>query len=674
MVYSSANHCNDQWTREEHYANLHASWLRQMPVLTDAYLVWKHTGSPDLSQSLSHKFHITAVHVFELANISLLHVGLLSCSPTVPTVTISLQCLELYHQLRRRQSSFSIQVFTKVLCTTHNQPDELPLYPASLKAMDGNNSAKRMANAGHADHCMLPSNYMIAPDHVDVFKDDVQLRPGKRGADQITSCTNNWKAANITDENTVHIFLSACQHGIVQTVTEMRHSGELAKYPLATMSKLLDIFGDNQAIGSNIGCSLSKTAAQHKLLLSVNAFHGHAHNRKCQLQFHPMYLCGFGLEDLETCERIFASSNAFLDLHFDQWDTDKYFELNLGRFLANNYKQALTLIAEYTKELDAYHLSFPNLALDFDTWSVAMEPEHDALVVNYVEALEKLSMYEQQFASYRADQFLSYSGSLFMPDSGLSFSASQTTKQAHAARHAAEHQLQVQINIVEDLETRLEITEHWTPVCSDYTETLEYSRHWQFIRAVEDLEGLVVQHLFELSKSNLSSTGTNFIQISRAIVKCSATIHAALDKYNKLAIMQRSTLQYSEVTSYAALGEFDLLKHSQYNILTKPWSNATHCEMAIKYFKVLQGCEEITQLNVEICRLQAWIDVEDSEIEHTASVLESTNPPLAAEMWKLYSWQQRVNDMHRVHIHCIYSLDGFTGYVPSDLQVKVALH
>ncbi|KAG1761239.1 hypothetical protein EDD22DRAFT_980308 [Suillus occidentalis] len=95
------------------------------------------------------------------------------------------------------------------------------------------------------------------------------------------------------------IFLSACQHGIVQTVTEMCHSGELTKYPLATMT-----------IGSNIGCSLSKTvtaslirdkAAQHKLLLSVNAFHGHAHN----CNFTPY---------LETCEQIFTSSNAAASL------------------------------------------------------------------------------------------------------------------------------------------------------------------------------------------------------------------------------------------------------------------------------------------------------------------------------------------------------------------------
>ena len=36
---------------------------------------------------------------------------------------------------------------------------------------------------------------------------------------------------------------------------------------------------------------------------------------------------------------------------------------------------------------------------------------------------------------------------------------------------------------------------------------LEYSRQRQFIRAVEELENLVVQRLFELSKANLASTG-----------------------------------------------------------------------------------------------------------------------------------------------------------------------
>jgi hypothetical protein len=130
---------------------------------------------------------------------------------------------------------------------------------------------------------------------------------------------------------------------------------------------------------------------------------------------------------------------------------------------------------------------------------------------------------------------------------------------------------------------------------------------------------------------------------------------------------QRPTLQYSEVTSYAALGEFEILKHSRHDILTKPWSNPTHREMAIKYFKILRAHEEITRLNVEIRRMHAWIDVEDSDIKHVTTKLESTNLPLAAEVWQLYHWQRRVNDVHRAHINRLYSLEGFTGCVPSDV-------
>ena len=111
--------------------------------------------------------------------------------------------------------------------------------------------------------------------------------------------------------------------------------------------------GNDQAIGSDIGCSLSATLAASSIAqkakatnikLVVNAFHGHAHNRMCQLRYHPLYLPGTGLEDFETCERVFSSSNAtavlirhashfhyvqYLELHFCQWDADKYAELSM---------------------------------------------------------------------------------------------------------------------------------------------------------------------------------------------------------------------------------------------------------------------------------------------------------------------------------------------------------
>jgi Kyakuja-Dileera-Zisupton transposase len=94
--------------------------------------------------------------------------------------------------------------------------------------------------------------------------------------------------------------------------------------------------------------SIGEKARTRRLLLAVNAFHGHAHNLLCQLRNHPLYIPGLGLEDLETCERVFSASNAvarvvryssyfhwlqYIDLHYRQWDEDKYFELSKSLFV-----------------------------------------------------------------------------------------------------------------------------------------------------------------------------------------------------------------------------------------------------------------------------------------------------------------------------------------------------
>ncbi|KIM53199.1 hypothetical protein SCLCIDRAFT_32065 [Scleroderma citrinum Foug A] len=727
LYNNSQSRCNDQRTRETHYANMHAAWDMQLPSLIERYLEWKHNRLVNLEDNQSsscHQFQVMAVDVFEshhdyvvlqlpdeLANISLAHVGFLRCSPTVPSVAISFKCLELYNQLRCHQSSFTVlrnirlQV-DKVL--GHDTPDwqlqhncppcsnkldgEPMLCPASLRAMDGNTSAKRMANAAHTDHRVFPSTYMIAPSDVDIFRHDVRLCPGERDGSQVekaVNCTDNWKAANSTDEDTVHvfeqtgIFISACRHGIVQTVVEMRRSGELAKYPLATINKLLDVHGANQAIGSDIGCSLASTiaassiqdkASRNTLQLAINAFHGHAHNHRCQLENHPLYHRGFGLEDLETCERIFAGSNAtaplirhashfhyvqYLDLHFNQWDMDRYLELS--RFLFNNYKQALSLITDYSKDLDAYRVLYLTQTLNFEAWAseeleylknVVTEPMQDALAIKYVEALELLWKYREAHERIKSDTFVSYNPTSFTLDSGLNYAASQATKQGHAARRSAERKLQNHTNVVEELEASLGIETRWTPRSAKYQEILEYARRRQFIHTVEDLEGLMVQRLFELLKANLSSTGYKLRkQISKAIVKCSTAIRSALEKYNKLAVKQhppRPMLQYNE-----------------------PWANPTHREMAIKYFKLLHAHEEIVRLNIEIPRLQAWVDTEDSELQKCATRLRSAAPLLAAEISEVHKRQQWVNDVHRTRLAHIYGLSHYDGPIHVELSDEV---
>jgi Kyakuja-Dileera-Zisupton transposase len=143
------------------------------------------------------------------------------------------------------------------------------------------------------------------------------------------------------------------------------------------VNNIVNIFDKCAGLGYDIGCSFSSTlqksslanlVSSKKLQMIVNAFHGYAHNRQCQLSFHPLYITGFGLEDAETCERIFSSFNGLavitrhasqyhrhqaIDMYARQWDEDKYLELCKSRtvrallllyigvianFLLGNYK------------------------------------------------------------------------------------------------------------------------------------------------------------------------------------------------------------------------------------------------------------------------------------------------------------------------------------------------
>ena len=112
--------------------------------------------------------------------------------------------------------------------------------------MDGNNSLKRIDGAGHTDTRTFVSNYIIPPSQVDLFEGDVRTRPGATTSSQTTRdndvpphgseqtvCTDNWVAANTVSKETIQlfeqtgVFVSVCRHGLMQTLVEMRRSGEL---------------------------------------------------------------------------------------------------------------------------------------------------------------------------------------------------------------------------------------------------------------------------------------------------------------------------------------------------------------------------------------------------------------------------------------------------------------
>ncbi|KAG1838896.1 hypothetical protein DFJ58DRAFT_668114, partial [Suillus subalutaceus] len=204
------------------------------------------------------------------------------------------------------------------------------------------------------------------------------------------------------------------------------------KYALATANKLIDVYGSDGVTGYDIGCSFTKTAAASSIAMKVknhnhhfvvNSFHGHAHNHRCQLQFHTLYQQGLGIEDLETCERVFSGSNAvapviqhasyfhwlqFIDLHFNQWDQDWYQELS--QFMYQNYKQALNIINNLTPVVEELKTQLKITDTDFERWNIeeleylqrlSIEQEYDPQKIAYVEALQLLSKAEYVFYNIR---------------------------------------------------------------------------------------------------------------------------------------------------------------------------------------------------------------------------------------------------------------------------------
>ena len=60
---------------------------------------------------------------------------------------------------------------------------------------------------------------------------------------------------------------------------------------------------------------------------------------------------------------------------------------------------------------------------------------------------------------------------------------------------------------VVQLEDQLEIHDQWGPNAAEYQSVVEDMTWRQYRLALDELERLVVQHLFELSKLNVSGTG-----------------------------------------------------------------------------------------------------------------------------------------------------------------------
>ncbi|KAG1884167.1 hypothetical protein F4604DRAFT_1920018 [Suillus subluteus] len=519
------------------------------------------------------------------------------------------------------------------------------------------------------------TDYWLDRTTVDRFKNDVRgqlntttnnddwqdVEPPNQSVPSF-ACVDWWQNAGpeqhkrmfaIFDES--GIFIAACRHQFVLLACDMVKSGELTKYPLAIIDRLLTVYGQNGACAYDIGCAFAKTLANStlgqragslNLQMMVGAFHGHAHNRRCQLDWHPMYIEGTGHTEGEGCEHIFSSSNELarstrhanrfhrhqsIEQHFGFWDDDKYAALT-----------ELSAIKDALNLTDTDFIRFHAQEREYLD-GLKETPVKDYLSIRYINVLDELGecRWEWDLAQEGANRSLVeiHPGNLNEMHIALN--------QACVRVDSAYSKLQNTEGLAAHLEIQLEAS------------LLKYRS------ALDELERLVVMHLFELSKLSLSGTGYKLRQqISKALQRRSDAIRNIINRYNTQAVASdppRPKLAWKDIVEYSFLGKFDLLRPSRTDIRKHNWMVPAHHEATVKYFKLQRAHEEIQRLNVEVRRLHTSIQDEEVKTAATIHRLLETDHVLAVEPKNHYQARAAVNAVHLFRLDQLESQCAFSG-------------
>ncbi|KAJ7759688.1 hypothetical protein B0H14DRAFT_2404071 [Mycena olivaceomarginata] len=601
--------------------------------------------------------------------------------------------------------------YIKNLCApcmykTRNEP---PLRFSWLGCMDENNSLKLVdatfrAGTTRLDDRASTSFRWLTPEQVDAFKDEVaNSQKAESGyapvADDddpdvawlninelsgseseefskcLNTCVERWKAAGPEARKKMFalfavsgIFLTVCRHGHVVIMCDMIRSGELMKYPLVMVKSLLDQYGADIGLGYDIMCAFFKTLMRSSLGVSVTAmrmqgvvpaFHGHAHNRACQIGWHPLYVDGVGLEDFEECERTFAKSNHLasttrlatpfhrqqqIDEHFKFHDEDKH--AASGNFIYQNYRQALEKIAINTGQLSLLESSLGTTATDYEIYH--------ATEVKYFQDLRKEPEDVQRTEFNRLDFNIIHNG-YTKPQITLVRTQYRTTYTKFLA-------------VEEDLcrfEEAHGIEVRWMPNSKEYKDGLTLTTQRKYREALTEVERLVVQRLFELTKLGMSAYNMRD-KISKALKTRSEAIRRAIIVYNEAAALltpPREQLTFAEVIQTTSLAEFDILRDTRQDIRLQPWTQPARREAMVLHYGIKRAKEEVQRLNVEITRLLTFLVDEHIDYYRAISANIIVNLPLAIELQRRWCHASRISAAICRRIALTSRLVGFSGSI-----------
>ncbi|EJT99359.1 hypothetical protein DACRYDRAFT_118093 [Dacryopinax primogenitus] len=606
----------------------------------------------------------------------LLRHGFLARSPEVPRMAVNIRILEVYHQARLR-GYMSLEAWTRVVCDLHGAPyepsfrrrmadaydaytlllvavekrvsqgfgrdtpdwrvkhtcpacsyklqDEPSLPFSRLLCGDGNNSSKRFAYAGHQDLRVYESDYILPIEHVERFKNDVRshqtsrqnrrtsregdptdgLRPEegtKIGLDEtLGACADKWKPSQARESGQIFQqalaetghFLTVCRHAFICYSVDMIRSGELAKYSIASLDRLIDIYGADIAFGYDIGYWFYHT-----------------------------------------------------------WDSDR--RAVLGEFIFQNYRQALKIIqtegpavGTLLKNLNLTSNDLDQFCLDEKNFfsNLQREPEMDEKAFDYLDVLKLLQSARDDLAASQAQSF-----NISTPEQ-WSQGAIQNQGRSNERLHLQKLRKVLELDAIATNSEENLNTERWTP---DHPSWVHYSRaaqHQEFQRALDHLESLVVQRLFEMEKVN--ARGTNYkmrTSIAKALQSRSTAIRTALGNYNP-------------VLDHAFLGEFTILRHgSEASDASRRWMVPQVWEVVVKHLLLKCAREEIRRLDVEVRRVLTAVEDKLQDMQrHVDQIALSGNAALAAKMRSRVEERSSINTRVLKRLQDITRLPGYSG-------------
>ncbi|KAF6742282.1 hypothetical protein DFP72DRAFT_830692 [Ephemerocybe angulata] len=591
-------------------------------------------------------------------------------------------------------------------CCTYRLEGETKLRFGMLVTMDGNNSLRRLARCeivgdvgedgrpvlgpmrGVRDDRKVSQRYYLTRDEVNRWARPPDpadpLAPQEDAAfeefegEPSNPCASRWH--NMSSESTAKmwgifdetgIFLCLCRHGFILVVSDMVQTGEQSKYPLATVATLLDTFGSDIGCGYDIGCKFASTITHSKLAAKakeknftslVGAFHGHAHNRLCQLSNLALYVEGMGLEDLEGCERMFSKSNQLAPslryasgFHREQ-KIEQYFKhmdshetiANLSKFLIDNYNQALEILSEQDdlkRRMREHGITNETV---FVEWleeerqylaGLKDEPVDETLEMDYYQALVDLDANSTSLAEKRSKIHI------YVPPAPPSTAPKKPQgKRVRSPETELRHAVELHaksLATVMDLEVRLDIKTRWKKGSEKWVAAADLVSKRRYQLCLDRLESLVVARVFELGKMNMAKTGRT--HISKSLQSRSQAIRTALERYNAAANAmkpRRQNLSWDQVVEYAFLADFDLLRDSRQDVRTRPWAQPGPRSIMHQHFKIIRAREEIQRLDIEIRRLITYMQDERAFLQHAESSTSRSTPIAITHHIRQYARQR----------------------------------